>query len=122
MYYRYSEADYKTLLSKSQYSVRISKILRSKKTLTHDELRQELGIEKNNLSNIIKKLEPFGIIYASRIGKNVFYSLTPKGIEFFDYVKAQNQMADVIDTITEKKQKKKEIENYALKPSALTNK
>lgn len=122
MYYQFSEADYKALLSKSQYSVRISKILRSKKTLTHDQLRQELGIEKNNLSNIIKKLEPFDIIFARKIGKNVFYSLSPKGIEFYDYVKAQDQIVDVIDTITEKKEKQKKVEDYILTAGVVTTK
>ncbi len=84
-YYRYGDEDYKALLSRSKYSVEISKVLFDKDTLSHSELCDAIKIKKNNLSNIVKKLEPFGILFVRRIGKNVYYSLSPKGFEFYRY-------------------------------------
>ena len=91
-YYRYGEEDYKALLSRSRYSVEISKVLFDKVTLSHNELCEAVKIKKNNLSNIVKKLAPFEILFVRKIGKNVYYSLSPKGFEFYKYFKAQEEM------------------------------
>lgn len=86
MAYRYSEAEYAALLSKSKYSMKIAEILCEKETLKHEELRNALNIKPNNLSNVIRKIEPFDILFIRKIGKNVYYSLSPKGYEFYEYV------------------------------------
>ena len=93
-YYRYGEEDYKALLSRSRYSVEISKVLFDKITLSHNELCDAINIKKNNLSNVVKKLAPFEILFVRRIGKNVYYSLSPKGFEFYKYFKAQEELAN----------------------------
>ena len=93
-YYRYGEEDYKALLSRSRYSVEISKVLFDRVTLSHNELCEAIDVKKNNLSNVVKKLAPFEILFVRRIGKNVYYSLSPKGFEFYKYFKAQEEMAN----------------------------
>ena len=93
-YYRYGEEDYKALLSRSRYSVEISKVLFDRVTLSHNELCEAIDVKKNNLSNVVKKLAPFEILFVRRIGKNVYYSLSPKGFEFYKYFKAKEEMAN----------------------------
>lgn len=77
--------DFELLRNKSKYSIDISKVLfNEQKQMTHKELCDALKIKPNQLSNIIKILEPFQIIFENRIGRNVFYSLNVKGYRFYD--------------------------------------
>lgn len=86
MYYKYNTADYDALLSKSKHSITIANVLNSSDDVVqHDALREAIGIKKNNLSNVIKKIVPFDILFITKVGKNVYYSLTPKGYEFRKY-------------------------------------
>ena len=77
--------DFELLRNKSKYSIDISKVLfNEQKQMTHKELCDALKIKPNQLSNIIKILEPFQIIFENRIGRNVYYSLNVKGCRFYD--------------------------------------
>lgn len=91
MKYRYNVADYDALISKSKYSKRIAEILYEKESLNQDELRIALKIKPNNLSNVIRKIEPFDILFIRKYGENVYYSLSPKGCEFFEYLRKEKQ-------------------------------
>lgn len=92
MFLKYGEEDYNLLFCKSRYSIIIVNYLYSQKSpINHQRLADFLKIKKNNLSNIIRKLEPFDIIFAQKIGKNVYYSLTAKGIEFYDFIQTQHK-------------------------------
>lgn len=86
MNYKYGDQDYKNLLAKSKHSIGVAEILYKNGTMNHNELAKALGIKKNNLTNVIKKLEPFDILFFRRIGKNVYYSLNAKGYEFYDFI------------------------------------
>ena len=83
----YYEKDFETLLAKSKHSIEIVSILNDEETLTHNELAKRLGIKKNNLSNVMSKIGLFNIIFARRIGRNVYYSLNAKGQRFYEYIK-----------------------------------
>ena len=95
MNYRYSVEDYKLLYKKSKYSIDVTKKLYELGSITHQKLSDSLNIKKNNLSNIMRKLEPFEIVETERIGKNVFYSLSAKGYEFFEYIEARNKKEEI---------------------------
>ena len=84
---KYYEKDFETLLAKLKHSIKIASILSKEETLTHCELADRLGIKKNNLSNVMQKIELFNIVFARRIGRNVYYSLNAKGQKFYEYVK-----------------------------------
>lgn len=73
------------LMEKCSLSIEIVKKLKDNETLTHNELSKSLNKSKQNLSNTIRKIEPFGILLIRRIGKNVYYSLNFKGYQFYDY-------------------------------------
>lgn len=89
MFANFYKKDFELLLTKSKHSIEIATILFIKGTLTHDELASALNIKKNNLSNIIRKIEPFDILFIRRIGRNVYYSLNVKGNKFCDFIKKE---------------------------------
>lgn len=87
MIYKYGKEDYDLLIAQSKYSILISEFLSKNGPKNHGEICDVLKIKKNNLSNIVRKLEPFNIFTIRRIGKNVYYSLNFKGLEFLSYAK-----------------------------------
>ena len=91
MFYKYGEKDYELLFKKSRYSIEITNMLFNCGTMTHQKLSDKLGIKKNNLTNIVRKLDPFEILFVRKIGKNVFYSLNAKGVEFYKYIISQKE-------------------------------
>ena len=93
MFLRFSEEDYKKLIAKSKYSIKIASELAEYGTLNHQDLCKHLGIKPNNLSNIIRKIDMFDVLFIRKIGKNVYYSLTTKGYEFKEYAKDKFSIA-----------------------------
>lgn len=87
MGYKFDCKDYEDAFSRSKHTSKIVEILKEYKVLDHNELALKLGIEKNNLCNVIKKISCYELVVTRRIGKNVYYSLSFKGSDCFEYYK-----------------------------------
>ena len=78
--------EFKAIKRKSKYSIKLVNILYAKhREMSHGELCEALSIKKNYLSNIVKLLDAFNILFIDRIGRNVYYSLTAQGYLFHEY-------------------------------------
>lgn len=76
------EEKYKSIIwSKSRFFKPILSTLYECGALSHQELADILGIKKNYLSNIIKKMEPYYLLEAESFGSKKIYRLTKNGIQ-----------------------------------------
>ena len=57
---------------------------RNNQYCSHNELCLFLNLKKNNLSNIVKRLEGMDILDIKKEGRNKYYRLTPNGIKLYE--------------------------------------
>lgn len=74
------------LLSTYEYLRKIVIYLGQNTFAQHGEIASYLGISPSHLSNIFKKhrIEEAKIITSEKVGRNVIYSLTPRGKQYYD--------------------------------------
>lgn len=74
------------LLSTYEYLKKIVIYLGRNTFAQHGELASCLGISASHLSNIFKKpqIEEANIFTSQKVGRNVIYSLTPRGKQYYD--------------------------------------
>ena len=61
----------------------IIKIVYKERRITHQELADKLGLQKNYLTNIMKKVIIYDIFDVEKIGKKKWYELTKKGMKIY---------------------------------------
>lgn len=76
----------KTILDLNCHMIDIIKIVYKERRITHQELADKLGLQKNYLTNIMKKVYTYDIFDVERIGKNKWYELTKTGMEIYFYI------------------------------------
>ena len=95
----YDRNDFKLLVRKCSLILKITDILDKEGCLTHNELAKRTGKSIQSLSNAIRKIDPFGVLFIRRIGKNVYYSLNFRGNLLKDYLsnEVQNVPLKIVD-------------------------
>ena len=76
----------KTILDLNCHMRDIIKIVYKERRITHQELADKLGLQKNYLTNIMKKVYTYDIFDVEKIGKNKWYELTKTGMEIYFYI------------------------------------
>ena len=76
----------KTILDLNCHMIDIIKIVYKERRITHQELADKLGLQKNYLTNIMKKVYTYDIFDVEKIGKNKWYELTKTGMEIYFYI------------------------------------
>lgn len=74
------------ILASSKYTPTILVFIyeyRDNSYCSHNEICEALDIKKNNLSNIIKRLESEELFDIKRVGRNKYYCLSDKGIAVY---------------------------------------
>lgn len=79
--------DFRRLLDNSKYAKRLAVLLYSTDSISYDDVGTILGLKRKQVFNIIKKLEPFEILFARQIGSEFYVVLSPKGYNFYKYIK-----------------------------------
>ena len=75
---QFTSCKYATIISIYLYEYRHNE------SVSHTEIYEALGISKNNLTNIIKRLLPTGLLEIEKEGRNKYYRLSNLGIEFYN--------------------------------------
>lgn len=76
----------KTILDLNCHMIDIIKIVYKERRITHQKLADKLGLQKNYLTNIMKKVYTYDIFDVEKIGKNKWYELTKTGMEIYFYI------------------------------------
>ena len=76
----------KTIIDLNCHMIDIIKIVYKERRITHQELADKLGLQKNYLTNIMKKVYTYDIFDVEKIGKNKWYELTKTGMEIYFYI------------------------------------
>lgn len=100
----YKLSDFRECFNKTIYSYFVSSILVNREYINHMELATKLNISKTQLSNVMKIIISFKLVESSKIGKNKFYYITPKGKEFNKFVNTDKKYVLILK---EKKSYKK---------------
>lgn len=88
------ETKYQNALICSEYAPSIVLIIDNSKGryISHGDLADKLKISKSNLSNVIKRLEPYDLFIVEKQGRNKYYRLSSKGYEFYHYLLEENSI------------------------------
>ena len=87
--------DFRRLLDNSKYAKRLAVLLYSTNSISYDDVGTILGLKRKQVFNIIKKLEPFEILFARQAGGDFFIGLSPKGYDFYKYIKNVEREANI---------------------------
>ena len=70
-------------------------------TLSGQELKQDLNFKsESNLSNFMRRIEPYNLIYIQKLGKTNYYTLTAKGKKYltiYEDIEENNEKFKTID-------------------------
>lgn len=73
----------KMILNLNNHMEDIIRIVYKERRITHQELADTLGLQKNYLTNIMKRVYAYDIFDVERIGKNKWYELTKNGMKIY---------------------------------------
>lgn len=88
-------SDFRRLLDNSKYAKRLAVLLYSTNSISYDDVGTILGLKRKQVINIVKKLEPFNILFARQIGSDLVVGLSSKGYDFYKYIKNVEREANI---------------------------